>query len=138
MSVSIYTDGSCLKPNGPSGWGFVMLKNGTIWEVSGGEEKSTNNRMELIAVIEALKFDDNRKYIIFSDSLYVIKGITEWMDAWKRRCWKKVKNVDLWQELDSVVRGKNVEWRWVKSHSGDKYNERADFLAKKEAKKFLF
>ena len=139
-SIEIYTDGSCLKPNGASGWACIgILQNSEkIWELSGGSKSSTNNRMELTAVIEALElFCKYKMYVIYSDSLYVIKGIKEWIKKWRVNSWKDVKNVDLWKRLDFCVRDKNIEWIWVKAHNGNKYNEIVDFIAKKESKKNL-
>ena len=139
-SIEIYTDGSCLKPNGASGWACIGIvqKSKKIWELSGGSKSSTNNRMELTAVIEALDFFCMyKKYVIYSDSLYVIKGIKEWIKKWRVNNWKDVKNPDLWKRLDLCVRDKNIEWIWVKAHNGNKYNEFVDFIAKKESKKNL-
>jgi ribonuclease HI len=127
----IYTDGSCIPNPGPGGWAFVILpsKNDVEqneWHISGGEHNSTNNRMELTAVIEALKFDDNIKFHIYSDSKYVInccKGL-----------WKRKKNIDLWEKYNKVSKNKKIIWTWVNAHTGDKYNEIVDKLAKKEAK----
>jgi ribonuclease HI len=128
----IYTDGSCMPNPGPGGWGFVALpccndKEPIEWHVSGGEDKSTNNRMELTAVIESLDFSNNTDYYrIHSDSMYVIncaKGI-----------WSRKKNTDLWDIYEKVSKNKKIEWVWVKAHNGDKYNEIVDDLAKKEAK----
>jgi ribonuclease HI len=139
-SIQIYTDGSCLKPNGASGWACIgiLQQSEKIWQLSGGSKSSTNNRMELTAVIEALEFFCKyKKYVVYSDSLYVIKGIKEWIKKWRVNNWKDVKNPDLWQRLDSCVRDKNIEWIWVKAHNGNKYNEFVDFIAKKESKKNL-
>tara|TARA_B110000495_G_C22991012_1_gene583558 strand:- start:968 stop:1384 length:417 start_codon:yes stop_codon:yes gene_type:complete len=138
MTITVYTDGSCLKnPNGPGGWAFVVLEFDRIWEVSGGDKSTTNNRMELEAAIQTLEFLSNRDedIIIYTDSKYVINGITTWIHNWIRKDWKKVKNVDLWKRL-YILNSKRVEWKWVKGHSGDKYNDRADELAKMEA--YLF
>ena len=138
MTIIVYTDGSCLKnPNGPGGWAFIVIEIDRIWEVSGGDKSTTNNRMELEAAIQTLEFLSSRDedIIIYTDSKYVINGITTWIHNWIRKDWKKVKNVDLWKRLH-VLNNKRVEWKWVKGHSGDKYNDRADELAKMEA--YLF
>ena len=128
----IYTDGSCIPNPGRGGWAFVALSDDrdklpTEWHISGGENISTNNRMELYAVIKAIEFFPNKnEYIIYSDSQYVIncaKGI-----------WARKKNVDLWKKYEEVSNGVNIEWCWVKGHSGDKYNEIVDLLAKQETK----
>lgn len=138
MTITVYTDGSCLKnPNGPGGWAFIVIELDRIWEVSGGDKSTTNNRMELEAAIQTLEFLSSRDedIIIYTDSKYVINGITMWIHNWIRKDWKKVKNVDLWKRL-YILNDKRVEWKWVKGHSGDKYNDRADELAKMEA--YLF
>ena len=135
-SVSVYTDGSCFltKANKPGGWAFVIPHE---YEVSGGATQTTNNRMELTAPIEALGFiPKDTKVDIFSDSKYVIRGITEFIKGWKRKGWAKVKNRDLWEKLDQLVVGRHVSWHWVKAHNGNVWNERADNLAKYEAAKF--
>ena len=131
MSVTIYTDGSCMPNPGPGGYAFIILEeenDGVEWHVSGGENNTTNNRMELKAVISSLNFVKQRdKYIIYSDSMYVIncaKGI-----------WSKKKNIDLWDEYDIISKDKNINWNWVKSHDGNIYNELVDKLAKKEVDK---
>jgi ribonuclease HI len=136
--IKIYTDGSCLKPNGPSGWACIGIteNNSIIWQLSGRDRSSTNNRMELMAVIESLEFFCSyKKYSIFCDSMYVINGITKWIKNWRIKNWQNVKNVDLWKKLDSCVKNKKIEWIWVKAHNGDKYNEFVDMIAKNEAKK---
>ncbi len=135
--VQIYTDGACKGNPGPGGWGAVLLSGGTEKELFGGEMGSTNNRMELTAVIEALTaLKRPCKVTLYLDSEYVRKGITEWVAGWKVRGWRTaakqpVKNVDLWQRLDHLVgtTGHIIEWRWVRGHSGDAGNERADMLA---------
>ena len=129
MAQIIYTDGSCMPNPGPGGYGFVVLptKNDRHeWHVSGGEENTTtNNRMELTAVIEALKFcHDQKNFVIYSDSMYVINCA--------QGKWQRKKNVDLWQEYSSASKDKNISWIWVKGHSNDYYNEIVDALAKKE------
>jgi len=130
MSNKIYTDGSCLRnPGGPSGWAFYILENGYESFASGGEKSSTNNRMELTAVIKALTACSNNKYTIFSDSKYVINCA---IGTWKRK-----KNLDLWEQFNYISSDKILKWVWVKGHSGDEYNEICDRLAKREAKFFL-
>ena len=135
--IVVYTDGACKGNPGPGGWG-VLLQMGSIEkELCGGELQTTNNRMELMAVIQALtalKKDCHVK--LFLDSEYVRKGITEWIHNWKARGWrtaakKEVKNEDLWRQLDALALqgGHQIDWRWVKGHAGDPGNERADALA---------
>ncbi len=133
--VVIYTDGACKGNPGPGGWGAWLRWGGHERELFGGEAQTTNNRMELMAVIEALTALKRRcRVTIHTDSEYVHKGITEWIGGWKARGWKTadrkpVKNVDLWQRLDALVQSHEVHWRWVRGHSGDEGNERADRLA---------
>ena len=135
-TVVIYTDGACSGNPGPGGWGCVLLYNGHRKELSGGDPSTTNNRMEMIAVIEALAaLRRSCKIVIHTDSSYVMKGMTEWLENWKRRGWKTadrkpVKNVDLWQKLAEAVDRHDVSWRWVRGHSGVPENERADELAR--------
>jgi len=136
-TVVIYTDGACSGNPGPGGWGSVLLYNGHRKELSGGERSTTNNRMEMTAVIEALDaLRRSCRIVIHTDSTYVMKGMTEWMANWKRRGWKTadrkpVKNVDLWQKMDAALARHEVEWRWVRGHSGVPENERADELARR-------
>ncbi len=134
--IIIYTDGACSGNPGPGGWG-VLLRAGTHKkELCGGELDTTNNRMEMMAVIEALTALKKRSDVkIYTDSKYVLQGITEWMDGWKAKNWKTaskkpVKNKDLWQRIDTLVQAHNVEMIWVKGHAGDPGNERADELAR--------
>jgi len=135
--VVIYTDGACKGNPGPGGWGVYLRSGAVEKDLWGGEVETTNNRMELTAVIEALKaLKRPCKLRLFMDSEYVRKGITEWLPGWKARGWKTaakqpVKNVDLWQALDLLVSssGHEIEWLWVKGHAGDPGNERADALA---------
>lgn len=135
MSIEIYTDGACSGNPGPGGWGSVLLYNGHRKELSGGEKETTNNRMELMAVIRAMQaLKRPSEVTINTDSIYVMKGMTEWIANWKARDWKTaakkpVKNVDLWKELDSALEPHKVNWKWVKGHSGVVENERADELA---------
>ena len=135
-TVEIFTDGACSGNPGPGGWGLVLRYNGTEKELSGGELETTNNRMELMAAIEGLRALTRPMRIhIHTDSTYVKDGITKWIVNWKRNGWKTaakkpVKNVDLWQALDDALVGHEVEWFWVKGHSGHVENERADVLAR--------
>jgi len=135
--VLIYADGACKGNPGPGGWGVLLRAGGRETEMFGGEALTTNNRMELTAVIEGLlSLKKRAKARVYTDSQYVQKGISEWIHSWKRRGWltadrKPVKNVDLWKKLDEVARQHNVEWHWVKGHAGHPENERADALANK-------
>lgn len=135
-TVVMYTDGACSGNPGPGGWGSVLMYNGHRRELSGGDSDTTNNRMELMAVIRALEaLKRPCRVELHTDSVYVMKGITEWIAQWKRRNWmtaakKPVKNVDLWQRLEEAVSRHDVDWRWVKGHSGIPENERADELAR--------
>jgi ribonuclease HI len=134
-NVIIYADGACKGNPGPGGWGAWMKSGDHERELWGGEAKTTNNRMELTAVIEALKqLKRTSEVTVFTDSAYVKDGITSWIHGWRQRGWKTadrkpVKNVDLWQQLDALAGLHQVQWRWVKGHSGDPGNERADALA---------
>ena len=134
--ITIHTDGACSGNPGPGGWGALMEWNGSRKEIKGGEADTTNNRMELMAAIKALEAlkRDGQDVILFTDSVYVRDGITKWIHGWKKRGWKTankkpVKNVELWQELDTLNQRHSVDWRWVKGHAGDPGNERADALA---------
>ena len=133
--VVIYTDGACSGNPGPGGWGSLMLYQGHRRELSGGEPDTTNNRMELMAVIQSLESLKRPCHItLHTDSTYVMKGMTEWLPQWKKRNWltaakKPVKNVDLWQRLEKAIAPHRVDWKWVKGHSGVEGNERADELA---------
>jgi len=139
--VDIYTDGACKGNPGPGGWGALLRHQGeqgvSEKELCGGEAGTTNNRMELLAVIRAFEaLKRPCKVVVHTDSVYVQKGISEWIHSWKKRGWKTasnapVKNVDLWQELDRTIVGHQIEWRWVKGHAGHPENERADALANK-------
>jgi ribonuclease HI len=136
-SVIVYTDGACKGNPGPGGWGAWLQSNGHEKELFGGERGTTNNRMELTAVIEALaSLKRTCDVVVYTDSEYVRKGMTEWIANWMRRGWKTadgkpVKNADLWQRLDALRKLHHVDWRWVKGHAGDPGNERADALANK-------
>ena len=135
--VEIYTDGACKGNPGPGGWGVLLKGGGTEKELFGGELGTTNNRMELLAVIRALEaLKRPCQVTLYLDSQYVLKGITEWLPGWKAKGWRTaakqpVKNVDLWQALDALVSqgGHKIDWRWVRGHTGDAGNERSDTLA---------
>lgn len=135
MTVEIFTDGACSGNPGPGGWGAVMRWNGHEKELSGGEEETTNNRMELTAAIMSLEaLTRHTDVTLTTDSVYVKDGITKWLEGWKARGWKTaakkpVKNQDLWERLDSAAQGHNITWKWVKGHAGHPENERADQLA---------
>ena len=139
QEVVIYTDGACKGNPGPGGWGALLSSGGTVKELFGGELDTTNNRMEMTAVIEALAaLKRPCRITLYVDSQYVLKGMTEWIKGWKARGWRTaskepVKNVDLWQKLDVLVSGSGhtIDWRWVRGHDGDPGNERADVLANK-------
>lgn len=137
MTVHAFTDGACSGNPGPGGWGVVLRWNGHEKELYGGEAQTTNNRMELMAAISALEsLTRQSEVVITTDSTYVLKGITEWLPSWKRRNWQTaskqpVKNVDLWQRLDTAVNRHTVSWEWVKGHNGHPENERADELARR-------
>ena len=135
--VEIFTDGACSGNPGPGGWGAILRASGKERELYGGEPQTTNNRMELTAVIRALEaLKRPVRVCVWTDSQYVQKGISEWIGGWKARGWKTaakapVKNVDLWQELDRLAAQHDVDWRWVKGHAGHPENERADALARR-------
>jgi ribonuclease HI len=133
--VIVYTDGACRGNPGPGGWGVSLKYNGNHKKLFGAEAETTNNRMELMAAIVALEtLTRSCPIVINTDSKYVLEGITSWMPNWKKRGWKTaakkpVKNVDLWQRLDAATQNHEIEWVWVKGHSGDPGNELADELA---------
>ena len=137
LRVEIYTDGACKGNPGPGGWGALLCYGTTEKELCGGERLTTNNRMELLAVIRALESLKRRCVIkLYTDSQYVLKGISEWIIGWKKRGWKTadkkpVKNEDLWRELDLLAAQHDIDWIWVKGHAGHDGNERADALANK-------
>ena len=136
-TVELYTDGACSGNPGPGGWAFLLRhpRSGRAVEKSGGEDQTTNNRMELTAVIEGLSSLTRRSVVeLYSDSQYVLKGLNEWMAGWKRRGWKTaskqpVKNVDLWKQLDGLKNEHEIRFHWVKGHAGHAENERVDELA---------
>ena len=135
-TMDVWTDGACTGNPGPGGWGAVLVWRGQEKTLSGGEAETTNNRMELMAAIQALEALHRRIHVhIRTDSQYVLKGITQWMTNWKRNGWKTkagqpVKNADLWERLDGLCERLPVEWTWVKGHAGNVMNERADELAR--------
>ena len=141
--ITIYTDGACSGNPGIGGWGIVILelKKEPIF-LNGGNDNTTNNQMELTAAIQALKyFEDREKITLFTDSQYVKNGIESWINNWKKNGWKTaskkpVKNKELWMALDTVISKHEIEWHWVKGHSGDENNEIADQLARKYIEKY--
>jgi ribonuclease HI len=134
-TVDIFSDGACKGNPGPGGWGAVLRFGDHEKEIHGGEPQTTNNRMEMTAVIEALaQLKGPSKVRVFTDSQYVQKGISEWLPGWKARRWRTaanqpVKNVDLWQRMDALAAKHEIQWLWVKGHAGHPENERADALA---------
>ncbi len=141
--VELFTDGACSGNPGPGGWGCILRYKGTEKELCGGEPATTNNRMEMMAVIQGiLALKRPCTIAVYTDSQYVQKGITEWIWGWKKRDWKTadnkpVKNADLWQLLDAEVKKHKISWHWVKGHAGHVENERADELARKGLKEAL-
>ena len=137
--IKIYTDGSCLNNPGNGGWAAIINDNGKISKITGNEKNTTNNKMELIAPINALqKINKGESVEIYTDSKYVKLGITEWINKWINNGWKTskkedVKNKDLWLELHKLNNSLKIEWIWVKAHAGDPLNEEVDMLAKKAA-----
>jgi ribonuclease HI len=137
--VEIFTDGACLGNPGPGGWAALLRYKGREKEISGREGQTTNNRMELFATIAALEALTRPSSVsVTTDSTYVRDGITRWIHDWKRRGWKTaakkpVKNVDLWQRLEAAITSHEVDWHWVRGHSGHSENERVDILARRQA-----
>ena len=135
MTIHIFTDGACRGNPGPGGWGALLIRGDNRKELNGAETLTTNNRMELLAAIKGLEALTKPSHaVLTSDSKYVLQGISEWMNDWKKRGWKTaskapVKNQDLWQRLDTLNQTHTVDWRWVKGHSGHPENERVDQLA---------
>ncbi len=145
MGYKVYTDGGCSGNPGPGGWGFVLLKDDEfLLESSGGEKYTTNNKMEMTAVIEALSYlKDNGidEAEIYADSQYVVNGITTWINGWKKNGWRtagkqEVKNSDLWKEIDRLNSELSLTWIWVKGHAGIEWNERVDQLTQIEIARF--
>lgn len=134
-AITIYSDGACKGNPGPGGWGAVLRYGEAEKRIKGGEPGTTNNRMELTAAIQALdSLREACEVTLFTDSIYVMKGLNEWLPGWKRRGWrtadgKAVKNQDLWERLDAACARHRIDWRWVKGHNGDPGNELADQLA---------
>ena len=137
--IKIYTDGSCLENPGNGGWAAIIINNGQKTNIKGSKKNTTNNQMELLAPIEALKkIPKGSKVQIFTDSKYVKSGITEWIYNWKKNGWKtankqEVKNKDLWTELDVLANEFEISWHWVKAHSTDELNNEVDLIARKAA-----
>jgi ribonuclease HI len=136
MKVKIYTDGACSGNPGPGGWGAILRYGDHEKEMNGGEVETTNNRMEMMAVIEALSaLKKSCDVDLYTDSVYVKDGVTKWLEGWKAKNWrtaskKPVKNQDLWERIDSAIQRHNIEWHWIKGHAGHPENERADELAR--------
>lgn len=134
-TVEIYTDGACSGNPGPGGWGAILRFKGTEKELYGSDPETTNNRMEMMAIIKALEALKRPVQIdLYTDSKYVLDGMTKWLEGWKAKGWKTaarkpVKNADLWQELEALLAPHSVTWHWVKGHDGHPENERADALA---------
>lgn len=135
--VFLYCDGSSLGNPGPGGWCSILEYNGHEKVISGGESHTTNNRMELLSVIEALKLLKEKCEVeIISDSQYVVSGINQWLDGWIKRNFKNVKNPEMWKDYINLSEGHKIKATWVKGHAGHQYNERCDKIAKSEASKF--
>ena len=143
MQVKIYTDGACVGNPGPGGWAAIILLENDKKELFGGEKLTTNNRMELTAAIKGLEYCDLqegkqlslKEIKLYTDSVYLKEGITNWISKWEKNNWKtsnkkNVKNIDLWKKLKDLVTSKQIEWCWIKGHSGDPINDLADKLAK--------
>jgi ribonuclease HI len=135
QKITVYTDGACSGNPGPGGWGALLISGPHEKKLCGGESPTTNNRMEMMAAIKGLEaIKDPSDVILITDSVYLKNGITQWIHNWKKKNWRtaaggEVKNVDLWKELEIAIERHNIEWRWVKGHSGDYGNEMADTLA---------
>ena len=143
MKINIYTDGACVGNPGPGGWAAIIIKENIKKELFGGEKLTTNNRMELTAAIRGLEYCHSeegeqpslKEIKIYTDSIYLKEGITVWVEKWEKNNWKtsdkkNVKNIDLWKKLKELTKSTQIEWCWVKGHSGDPMNELADKLAK--------
>lgn len=138
QTITLYVDGACRGNPGLGGWGAYVITPDQKHELCGGEANTTNNRMELRAAIEGIRFcAPTDKLILWTDSTYVKRGITEWIEGWKKKNWKDVKNPDLWKELDLVCQNRDIEWNWVKGHAGHAGNEKADQLANRGADQTL-
>lgn len=141
--VELYTDGACRGNPGPGGWAALLIAGSVRKELSGAEAATTNNRMELTAAIEGLSALKRRCAVrLYTDSKYVLQGVTEWLPQWKARGWRTaarapVKNQDLWQQLDQAVAAQDIEWRWVRGHSGEAGNEHVDQLANRAIDRLL-
>jgi len=140
MSIRVYTDGACRGNPGPGGWGAIIFRDNEEIELFDGDKITTNNQMEMTAAIKALEYlkDEDQKILLYTDSDYLRQGITSWIVKWKKNNWrtaakKAVKNKELWILLDQLAQELNIEWHWVKGHSGDPGNEQADNLANKGA-----
>ena len=146
MKIKVYTDGACIGNPGPGGWAAIIINDNEQKNISGGENKTTNNRMELTAAIKALEYCNQQKkevlaldkIKIFTDSTYVKQGITIWINNWEKNDWKtadkkNVKNIDLWKKLRALTKLDQIEWCWIKGHSNDPMNDLADKLARKAA-----
>ena len=140
MSIRVYTDGACRGNPGPGGWGAIIFRDNEEIELFDGDKITTNNQMEMMAAIKALEYlkDEDQKILLYTDSDYLRQGSTSWIVKWKNNNWrtaakKAVKNKELWILLDKLVQELNIEWHWVKGHSGDPGNEKADNLANKGA-----
>ena len=137
--IKIYTDGSCIENPGNGGWAAIIFKNNEKIVITGNKKNTTNNQMELMAAIEALKkIPTGQKVQIYTDSKYVKIGITEWIEKWSQNNWKtsskqKVKNLELWTKLNEISKKHKIKWFWVKGHAGDPINEEVDVLAKRAA-----
>lgn len=145
--LKVYTDGACSGNPGPGGYAAIIIDGTGVEQVlSGSEKATTNNRMEMFAMIESLKavrklIEGEKEYHIdyFVDSQYLLKGINEWLEGWKKKNWKSstghIKNRELWEEIDELIQGLKINWHWVKGHAGNKYNEKVDQIAVKEVEK---
>ena len=137
--IKIYTDGSCIENPGNGGWAAIIFMNNEKIAITGNKKNTTNNQMELMAAIEALKkIPTGQKVQVYTDSKYLKMGITEWIVSWKKNGWKtsskkKVKNIELWKELDNLVKNHKIKWFWVKAHAGNPINEEVDLLAREVA-----
>jgi len=135
-AVKIYTDGACWGNPGPGGWAAILISRGHRKEISGAEQQTTNNRMEITAALEGLRALKRPTFVnLFTDSSYLVNAATAWLPGWKARGWRRkdgvLLNADLWQELDREIAKHQISWTWVKGHAGNRYNERADELANK-------